>query len=246
MQRWMIAVLWMGSLAKGQAAQSGEDPTPVLKRMAEQTSEYRKTLPNFTCDENVVSILKQKDKLKKRIEFRATVRVARTEKGEMEESFTVTNYMGQDASKGGKFAFPVYISGGLGKGMPSFFAKENQDCYDYQLGSGRIAFSGKPSATCRGAETTQGFAALDAQGDVQRGEFRRDPATAIKLKVASFGSVDYSPVTLNGQTYRLPSHLYAEMQDGDTQRTFEAYYTGCRLFHATATISPAGSTVIPD
>jgi hypothetical protein len=230
---------------------SGQTPTPdnetaaVLHHMAQQSAEYRKTLPNFTCDENVVSTARHKRKLQLRIEFRATIRVLRQPGGELTENFSITNYMGKPAPETGQLVIPAYVQGGLARGVPSFFVAEKQRCYRYSIKGNRIDYAvqgGGP--TCDEIPGTHGFALLDSAGDMLHGETHRPPMEARRHNFTSFSSVDYAPVVLDGKTYRLPSHLYAEIAEGDWLRTFDAHYDSCKLFQATVTIGPASTAPI--
>ena len=243
----VFLLLFAFARSGAQATAANSDTAAVLQRMARQSAEYRKTLPNFTCDENVVSIARHKRKLQLRIEFRATIRVLRQPDGELTENFSITNYMGKPAPEAGTLVIPAYVQGGLARGVPSFFVAEKQSCYRYSIKGNRIDYAVQADGpTCDEIPGTHGFALLDAAGDMLHGETHRPPVEARKHNFTSFSSVDYAPVVLNGKTYRLPSHLYAEIAEGDWLRTFDAHYDSCKLFHATVTIDPAGSKPIED
>jgi hypothetical protein len=106
-----------------------------------------------------------------------------------------------------------------------------------------VNFQSLPGAdphVCKYAGTT-GFALLDAKGNITQIERRVDPAMAGPRNEVLFATDDIAPLELNGHTYRLARHLYAETPQGNDTGAFTADYTDCRLFTATVTISPATS-----
>lgn len=227
----------MTAVACSAHAQTDGPASAALERLAQGAAEYRRDVPNFTCDENVVSTSKRGGKINLRVEFRGPIRVVRAPEGTLSEDLSVNNYMGKEMTKGGKFTLPIYVSGGLSKGLPSFFSTEEQKCYRYTLGAGRIDFQAVPApALCTEALSTHGFATLDAAGNLLHGEMRRSPEDAWKQRLTTFSSIDYAPVQLGGKEYRMPVHLYAEQDDGNLLKTFDAHYTNCKLFKGTATI----------
>ncbi len=231
----VLAMLATGALA---AAQSTGDGT-LLDRVASASAAYRKSLPDFTCDETVVSVAKQRFKRKLQVEFTATLRVTRDPDGTLSESYSTTSYMGHPTPGGGHFPLPTYVEGGFGRGVPLFFTAENQHCFVYSVTADRIAFQARADARgCAEPPGTQGFAQVDSAGQLVHGETRRDPQEARSRSLTSLTSEDYGPVVLDGKEFRLPVHLYAKMKDGDRMRTFTATYSNCRLFKVSATIRP--------
>ncbi len=130
--------------------------------------------------------------------------------------------------------------------MPSFFDESTQVCYDYRGSSGRIDFNANngKGALCHESKTT-GFASLDAQGKLLHGEIRTPPEEANRSHHPVFAAIDYADVRLDDRLFRMPIHTYAEtLQDG-LLRTFDAYYTSCKLFAAKTTIRPGDGTDPP-
>ena len=242
-RRWLIpliAVVAGGGVARAQAASKAD---VLLQRMAEQSAEYRKSLPDFTCNESVVSMARQSWLRKSKVEFQATIRVTRTPAGALMENFFMTSYMGTPVPQGVKFPVPVYVQGGFGRGVPLFFAAENQRCFVYSGEGDRVDFKVKPGAQgCMEPPSTEGYAQLDAAGLLQHGETHRVPEEAKKLGLTTLTSEDYGPVELDGKEFRLPVHLYAEIRDGKLLRTFEAKYSECRLFKVSVTIKPGDAS----
>jgi len=130
------AMLASGILAGAQATGSGT----LLDRIATASAAYRKSLPDFTCDESVVSAAKQRFKRKAQIDFTATLRVTRGPDGSLAETYSTTSYMGHPTPGGGRFPLPSYVEGGFGRGVPLFFTAENQHCFDYTLKERQIDF----------------------------------------------------------------------------------------------------------
>ena len=137
----------------------------VLERMARAAADYRKSAPNFTCVENVVTTGKHKGKLKARIEFRANIHVTRLPEGGLQETFTLTDYMGKPVAANEHFPIPLYVTGGMSRGAPVFFAADQQRCFHYTLSERRIQFEETVDGQgCESPLSTRGFATLDAAG----------------------------------------------------------------------------------
>jgi len=234
-RRLIFAMLVSGSLAFAQPT----GPGTLLDRIASTSAAYRRSLPDFACDESVVSVGKQRFKRKLQVDFTASLRVTRSSDGGLSESYAMTSYMGRPTPGGGHLPLPSYVEGGFGRGVPLFFTAENQRCFVYSVQGERVAFQSRPGVRgCSEPPSTHGFAQVDAAGELVRGETRRDPVEAKSLAMTTLTQEDYGPVVLDGKEFRLPVHLYAEVKDGDRERTFTATYSNCRLFKVSATIRP--------
>jgi len=232
------------AVAPNAAAQTSIQPAAAtLESLAQQTAAYRKVVPNFTCEENAVSSAIRGGKLKLRIEFTATLRVVRATDGDLAENFHFTSYMGRPTTEGGKYPLPLYVGGLLSGGMPSFFDASQQSCFHYTEGDRRIEFESQPGddPACADKKGITGFVTLDEHGSVLHEEIHRPAKEAAERKLVRAGAIDYDVVRLNHQDYRLPVHVYAENPKGFA---FEANLTGCRLFQATVTITPAQPMVV--
>jgi hypothetical protein len=225
----------------------------ALARLATQSAAYQANVPNFSCEEAVVSELVAKDRILQYAKFTAAVRVQREAGGQLTESFEITRYNDAPPGEAGSMSPPIYIRGGLSQGLPSYFAADQQHCYDYTFTGTTIAFhahdfkSNSNAATgCDSARSTHGEATLDADGNLLEGERSIDRKEATAMSLATTGRLEYAPVTLGGQTYRIPSHFHAEFDDKKSQRVFDAAYTGCRLFHSSAAIVPGSETSVSD
>jgi hypothetical protein len=222
-------------------ARAQQAPSPTLaqelQRLGEAATTLEHALPNFTCQEKAISRALKGKKVTMTTEFVSTLRAQRGADGSLDESFAPTEVNGKPFTTG-SFRLPVYISGGFDRAM-RYFAPAQQVCYRYSLSPGRIDFAAIDdpalSASCKEA-TTRGFALLDAEGNVTRVERRVEPEAAQARHEATYAVVDFAAVTLNGRTYRLSQHLYAEMPMFHHPTTFTADYTDCKLFTATVTL----------
>ena len=217
----------------------------ILDRLARQSAAYRQSLPNFTCEEEVVAATSHDGKPDWRVNFHATLRLRREPDGTLRELYTITRYLGEPIAEGTAAPpIPLYVQGGFGKGVPSFFAAGQQACYRYSISGNRVGFTGQPGpGACEDVHRTTGFALLDSDGQILHGETHLPAKEADKLELTTFAAVDYAPITFDGQSFRLPVHLYAEKQVGKELFSFEARYTHCKLFRARVTLGPAG--VVP-
>jgi hypothetical protein len=210
-----------------------------LQRLGEAAAALDRTLPGFTCEESAVSSELRGGKVHHSVTFIATLRATRAADGKLNESISITQVNGKPFSTG-HFALPVFVSGGFDKAM-RYFAPEQQACYRYVLSPGRIdfeTFSGSPGPPLCKERYLQGFALLNAEGNVTHLERRVAPEAALATHEADYATVDFATVTLNAHTFQLSRHLYAEMPIHNRPTTFAADYTGCKLFTATVTISP--------
>jgi hypothetical protein len=210
-----------------------------LQRLGEAATTLEHMLPNFTCQEHAVSRALKGKKVIMTTQFVSTLRAQREADGTLKESFTVSEVNGKPFTSG-TFHLPVFVSGGFDQAM-RYFAPENQHCYRYALSVGRIDFATLPAAPglpqCK-EKDLQGYALLDAEGNVTYLERHVAPETAVAVHEANFAAVDFAAITLNERTYQLSRHLYAEMPMHNRPTTFTADYTDCKLFTATVTIRP--------
>ena len=233
------AMLASGLFAAAQATGSGT----LLDRIATASAAYRKSLPDFACDETVTSVAKQRFKRKVQVDFTASIRVTRTPDGALSEAWSTTSYMGHPTPGGGHFPLPSYVEGGFGRGVPLFFTAENQRCFVYSAAGDRLSFQSRLGVRgCQEPPSTHGFAQVDSAGELLHGETHRAPQEAIALAMTTLTSEDYGLIVLDGKGFRLPVHLHAEVKDGDRERSFTATYSNCRLFKVSATIRPGDTT----
>jgi hypothetical protein len=227
-------------LARVAAAQQ---PAPItlqqeLKLLGEAATTLHHALPSFTCREDALSQMLKGRKVTQGVSFVATLRAQRTADGTLDESISITSVNSKPFTNG-HFHLPVFVRGGFDQ-MMRYFAPGQQACYRYSLTPGRVDFASIPGAdplTCKDSGTT-GFALLDARGNATRIERRVDPAIARAHHEATYAADEFAPIELNGHTYRLARHLYAELPTGNDTGAFTADYAACRLFTATVTLQP--------
>ncbi len=219
-----------------------QDATAVLANLAQQAKEYQRTIPNFTCTEVVTTTAKRGEKLLRRIEFQADIRVQRKQDRSLKEEFLISSYMGKPRPAG---AVPIiiYLDGVLDSGLPSFFDVAAQACYDYDEVGTRINFRADEAkaAKCH-KDGTAGFAVFDAYGKLLHGEIRTPQEEAARDRHPNFASIDYVDVRLDDKLFRMPNHVYAEVLEKGVTRTFDAYYTSCKLYTVKTTIRPGDRT----
>jgi hypothetical protein len=80
---------------------------------------------------------------------------------------------------------------------------------------------------------------MDAAGDLTHMERTVPAEVTQELHLVPFAAIDFAPVELKGQVYRLPQHMLSEYPEGDSKGRFEATYSECKLFAVTVTIGPA-------
>ena len=234
-------LLWGAVLGCGRAGAQEKDPAleKELAQLGAAAEVLDKALPSFTCRETGASEVHQSHKKVKSISFSATLRARRVDTGAHNESFSLIELNGEPYS--GNYAFPFYVSGGFDKGM-RYFAPRLQACYQYALLPGRIDFATIPDAAehppCRD-EKVQGFALLDKDGNVTHLERRVPMEISDQYRLAPFTAIDFAPVELNGETFRLAQHMVAEHKYDKTTTRFEVTYSECKLFQVTVTVGPA-------
>ena len=210
---------------------------PLVKKIAAESAEYRRSLPSFSCEEEVKSSVQMTGMRKFAVKFGAVVRVVRSTEGKLSEEYVLQSYMGKPTVAGGRYPLPTYVEGGFGRGVPLIFAEENQRCFVYKEGRDRVEFQSRPGVTgCAEPPSTKGVAYVDAAGKLLRGETHREPMDAVKAWMTTLTKVDYGTVVLGGKEYRLPVKMYAEIRAGNLVKTFEAKYSGCELFKVSVTV----------
>jgi len=227
-----------GIAACGHAQDSGG---PLVKQIAAESAEYRRSLPNFSCEEEVKSSGQMAGTRKFSVKFGAVVRVVRSAEGKLSEEYALQRYMGKPTVVGERYPIPTYAEGGFGRGVPLIFAEENQRCFVYKEGRDRVQFQSRPGVTgCVEPPSTKGVAYVDEAGQLLRGETHRAPMDAVKAGMTTLTKVDYGAVELGGKEYRLPVKMYAEIRAGNLVKTFEAKYSGCELFKVSVTVKAVG------
>jgi hypothetical protein len=236
----LAATLWLALPSPGQ--QSGAEDTVLqreLQRLGVAAEALDRSLPSLTCQESAVSERLVRGKVKQHVAFVASMRAVRVPGGHLHETFTMTTLNGKPHS-GGNTPFPFYTSGGFDAAMV-YFMPAHQACYRYSLSQGRIDFETSPDFAshyqCRN-DGVRGFALMDAAGNGTHMERTVPLEVAHDLHLVPFAAIDFAPVELKGQVYRLPQHMLSEYPEDDSTGRFETFYSGCRLFSVSVTIGP--------
>lgn len=234
MWRAMVAMMLMGGVA---SAQKNAEAAARLARMAEISAAYRAALPSFSCEETVRSSRKFGGKVDA-AEFRATIRVVVGPDGVMSEDSRIAEFDGKPVVDASQVSVPFQVDGGFRRGVPLYFAQENQRCFQYKLRADRIEF--KSMGGCVEPKGVKGVAYLDAAGELVRGVTEREERVALAAGLTTKTDVTYGPVVLNGGTFRLPVAMRAESDAPGWKKVFEAKYEGCRLYTTSVTLRPGG------
>jgi len=215
----------------------------ALDRLGTEAATLAHSLPSFTCQEDVTSQELQHNKVVRSVTFTATLRARRGDDGKLSENFEFKTVNGRPLTGG--FTMPAYIEGGFSRAL-RYFAPEQQACYRYTLShtptGDRIDFTAATHLSRGNACTTEGtsgFALLDAEGNITHLERHVSAKYSHIYREAPFAAIDFAPLLLNGNTYRISRHLLADLANGGSVGRFEADYSGCKLFAATVTLGPA-------
>jgi hypothetical protein len=246
--RRLGAALLLACAAASHGQQSGPDAAlqQDLHRLGVVAEALDHSLPSLTCQENGLSERIVRGKVKQHVAFIASMRAERAPGGPLHESFIVTTLNGKPW-EGKGVRFPYYTSGGFDSAMV-YFIPAHQACYRFSLADSRIDFETAPDATthpqCRN-DGLKGFALLDADGNVTHIERTVTAEATQNFRLVPFAAIDFAPVELNGEVFRLSSHLVTEFPEGDSKGRFEATYSGCKLFSVSVKIGPP-TPVDPD
>jgi hypothetical protein len=226
----------------------GERLETMLAHAAAEAATLSGKLPSFVCKETVISETLNKGEVKKRVDIVAEFSVQRSSSGKFGEKFTIKEMNGKPFGAA-KFNIPLYVSGGFQHAM-DYFSSEFHSCYRYALSGNRIDFEAVPDAEsrtgCSHEIGIKGFALFDPDDELIHVERRVPPEIARRFNSAPVATLDLVPVLLNGQTYRLTSHVAAEMPMGKGVGHFEGTYTDCRLFTAKVTLRSGGNLINDD
>jgi hypothetical protein len=235
--------LLVGWAAGALGQQDGADSAlqQELQRLGVVAEALDHSLPSLTCQENGLSERIVRGKVKQHVAFTASMRAVRAPGGRLDETFVVTTLNGKPW-EGKGVRFPYYTSGGFDSAMV-YFRPRNQACYRFSLTDRRIDFETAADVgshpQCRN-DQLHGFALIDADGNVTHVERTVSADATRDLRLVPFAAIDFAPVELNGEVFRLSSHLVTEYpESGDSKGRFEATYSDCKLFSVSVTIGPA-------
>jgi hypothetical protein len=209
----------------------------LLQRLGEQATLLQHSLPSLTCMESVISQEFRHKLVARSVDFTASMRAVRSSDGDIRESYEFKTLRGQPFSGG--FVMPIYVAGGFTRSL-RYFMPDQQPCYQYKLNGNRLDFETAANLPegCR-TRGIKGFALLDDTGNITHLERRVADRSSVEYHLVPLAVLDFTPLALNGVTYLMTRHLYAEEPNGGSIDRFEAEYSDCKLFSATVTIGPA-------
>jgi len=214
----------------------------LLLHLGQGAGDLHRKLPNFTCNESALSQELEQGKVRRHATFTTTIRAQRNAKGVLEEQLGTLTY---DVNVFSAIfhhapATPLMVRGGFSQAL-DYFSTDDQTCFDYRLSGSRIDFTSLPvePPACKNSGT-EGFALLDENSNVTHLERTVRLEDAVARGQIRFAAIDFAPVELDGQIFRLSHHVVAEMPgDNGILRRFTADFSNCKLFTATVTIEPA-------
>jgi hypothetical protein len=220
-------------------AQKNAEEAARLEHMAAISAKYRAALPSFTCEQHVMSSKTFGGKTQTE-NFTATIRVVVGPTGSMVEDSRITEFAGKPVADGVQVSLPFLVDGGFRRGVPLYFARENQRCFAYRFRADRIEFKATGGLECVEPKGVKGTAYLDAAGELVRGVTERPERVALMAGLTTQTDVTYGPVVLHGETFRLPVTMRAESDMRGVKKVFAARYEGCRLYKTSVTLKPGG------
>lgn len=234
-------------------------PTPTLDemllRLENNLSHYDKQVPNFFCDEHVVSSLSYGQRHQSTV-TNSVFRVVRTPSGTLTESHEVKSVNGAPA-KGEHVGGPAILSGVFTGGLDAVSLRQKA-CMSYTLQPIEPGHSDKPYViqfTSLPNLQRHSECVLKEEGT---GRVFIDPdtmqVTRMELRVpnhvinpADIGvwyiSINYAPILLVGQTFWMPTTLISTATPSDvyapTVYSFSARYTDYHKLEVTSHIVPS-------
>ncbi len=245
------------SVAQQQPAADLHDVSPlneVLVHLQANLEDYRATVPNFSCDEHIVSRMRKYDaaELKRVTEFIFRLqRTSAAETGQLSETRELKS-VNKVPVRNDSFPppVPVVLEGVFSDGE-RVVSLEMARCFNYTLGKAssisghpaiEIAFAFKPDRigdkTC-GPEKSSGRAFYDAVSFHALRVEMMVPDYEISPQSQQFAlwkwRIDYTPVTFDGRDFWLPKEITSRADGNDKLevRYFEANYSNCHKLTGT-------------
>jgi hypothetical protein len=225
----------------------------LLARVEANTEQYKAKVPSFLCDEHITSQELRDGKLKHETTIEALFRVTRSAApgDTLEESREVKSINGKSSSSK-KLEMPISFSGGFSGALAKFLSAERRRCFDYHPDPSAPVSPGIEAFTFSAHEATAKQPACSTIQPGTTGRFVVDSATMQVVhiertvpnpigrdqSVLGTAAVDFAPVTLNGESFWLPSTVTAFTTE--TPKTsafrFTAKYSNYHRFAASSTI----------
>jgi hypothetical protein len=237
---------------------SAQDPPPDVTHVLEVEQGYVERLetsvPNFICNERIVSQMYSNTKVKKETRAQAVLTTTRSIKdgrGTFTESRAEMSINGKP-SKRNEIDGPFVWQGGPAYGDLHFLfnSDHGEECRTYRLG-GRVKLDGRDALlmqvhalaglpdTCHDlpADSADEIWLEPQSLNVIRIESHDPPATRIPGADLTL-TVDYAPVVFDGAEYWLPSHFISRLDFPGTPKHFqyEAFFADYHKYGAESVI----------
>lgn len=257
-RRAFQSLLFLLLVSSSAAAQQAASLETVLARLRANVTEYRKSVPNFSADESVVSQIEYDGKVRKQDRLDSGFRVSRAPDHTLHEIRVAPSLNGR-AVTGRKLSLPYRFSGGFAD-MPALLTSK---CGDFRLAQtgaaepGRIVLlisnkaesnpdCGKSPYTEKAVIDASSFQVLRFEHHAENVEIKNwlthlPFVLALSKHNVVSAAVDYAPVKLGGNTFWLPSRVTSTATDKSKPLTlrYEASYSNFKLFTSSVTITPA-------
>ncbi|HZS29365.1 MAG TPA: hypothetical protein VFB76_19225 [Candidatus Angelobacter sp.] len=222
----------------------------ILPRIQEHVRVFEHSLPDFICDETIIS----RELMRGRVHQKTVIASAfrGTQHKEEDRAFTESRKIqtidGKPAPPDQPLKGPFFFGGGFSSVLDEIFSKENAQYFHYKV-KGKQQLEGKTTWVIKmetkknqkeilyrdvfGSKTAvkgSGKAWIDPETmNVMRIEFEyQNPPLEGELKV----SVDYAPAVINGQTFWMPKTVTAKQAvPNSTMSIAEQYIASYSNYH---------------
>ena len=245
------ALLLLLALALPAAAQSKPNDPPtlnqILDRLSRDADEYAAFVPNFFCDEHVLSQELKSGKVKKEATLDSNFRVVRAKTGptfgQLVETKEPRLLNGRPTTKA-HVNLPIVIADAFTSAVKTFFSADARSCYTYKLldnGTGPI----EVDFTIRDVLIPMvAQCGAFAPGTTGKALVDRTTLHAIHVdrahpdapgKITNSASVDFTKIDFGSGSFYLPTTVDALV---GTQYRYRATYSNCHKLAVTTTITP--------
>jgi hypothetical protein len=239
----------------------------ILARLRANITDYRTSVPNFSCDEFVDSVRLDDGKIQDETKVQSSFRITRTTGGNLQET-RIKNTVDGKPTKSQKVSLPFTFNGGFAD-MLQFLGS---DCFEYRLGDPIptdtsqvvLLFSMKPtfvgSPRCGLNKSERGTVVIDPDSfhvvqftyqveDIDLGWLAKIPFVAGPSKHnILIVTVGFAPVSLGDKVFWLPRQVASSL----TAKTkpigfrYQANYSNYHRFTSSVTIGAASPTSAPE
>ena len=249
------ALLLLLALALPAGAQSTPKDAPtlnqILDRLSRDADEYSAFVPNFFCEEHVVSQELKSGKVRKEATLDSNFRVIRAKTGPTFGQLTETKeprlLNGKPTSKA-HVNLPIVINDAFTSAVKTFFSADARSCYTYKLvdtGSGPIEVDFTirdvliPMVAQCGAFApgTTGKALVD-RATLHAIHVDRSHPTAPPNRITNSASVDFAKIDFGSDSFYLPTTVDALSGTAQSGFRYLATYSNCHKLAVTTTITP--------